>query len=261
MRKLNVFFFLLACITAGAIEPPAKVKQFYDNLLLLDRATDENEAYRAQRNMNQCFSEGLEITMDGSDAEMTYGVYTSRLYTNIRKTHTLKVVGYKIENVKTLEQPDHKGNEATHRSTYVTKTYIRDGQTIVYRDFVSTLISNGLIATMQTENRNGQLPLSHSMNIEQLRASAAYYYTNKHYEDAYSCYEMIVKNDPTDGDACYRLALLTFWRKGCKDRFTKKEAHQIAQEYIEKAILYASPDISVKARRVEANWRRGNVYF
>ena len=72
---------------------------------------------------------------------------------------------------------------------------------------------------------------------------------------------MIVKNDPTDGDACYRLALLTFWRKGCKDRFTKKEAHQIAQEYIEKAILYASPDISVKARRVEANWRRGNVYF
>ena len=80
-------------------------------------------------------------------------------------------------------------------------------------------------------------------------------------DEAYNNYEKLVLKAPTDGDAAYRLALLTFWRKGCKGRFNRKQARNKAINYINIALQYGSDEIKNKARNVKANWENNNVYF
>lgn len=71
-----------------------------------------------------------------------------------------------------------------------------------------------------------------------------------------------MKVAPTDGDAAYRIALLTFWRKGCKVKYKKKKlAEEKAKEYIDVAIRYGSDEIREKAMNVRDNWNNDNVYF
>lgn len=174
-----------------------------------------------------------------------------------------------INRTDIIEQPDQNSNMqrtgAQHYVSYITKKYIKDGQETIYNDVVFTLIKNGLIVEMENSLAPGITPpparSDQKLSIEQLRARAAYYYSKKDFDIAYSYYERLIKAAPRDGDAAYRIALLTFWRKGCKHRFSKKEAKNRALNYIDKAIQYGNYDIRNKATNVKANWQNDNVYF
>lgn len=261
--------------TAFAIDPPNSVKTFYDNLQRLGTTNSSDEAASAQQSMIKCFHEGdkggPDVTMDGIGVEIQASTYTARLYRLLFMQKSLNIESCSILKTESNGQPDQAGGkngmEATHLVSYVTKKYVRNGGSEIYNDLVTVSNQSGLITEMMNVSsfegiaQFSQMVSAGETGIEQLRARAAYYYTNKDYEMAYRCYEELMERAPNDGDAAYRIALMTFWRRGCKNRFSKREAKKVAIQYIEIAIEYAGPAIKQKAVNVWQNWDRQNVYF
>ena len=278
---MSRLFILCVLLVAGvfslyAEDTPSSVKTFYGELKNLEKATSLNEANLAQQHMSFCFmggesgDSGIDLSMDGME-DMTSTFYTMKLFDMIYNQKSLKTE-VSINNTELIEQPDQTASMqrkgAQHRVTYVTKKYLRGGNSTTYKDVVITYIENGLIVEMENSESFGESdkpsftkkPVT-EQNVEQLRAKAAWYYSKGRYAEAYDCYGKLVESNPTDGDASYRIALLTFWRKGCKDRFSKKVARNKALTYIDNAIRYGNWEIRSKAENVKANWNNRNVYF
>lgn len=272
MKNVLFIFALMVSSTMCAITNPESVNRFYSGMKALENATDMNVANTAQQKMAACFmasdQSGINLSMDGL-GEMSSSLYTMKLYMMLFSQKSLKINSYNITRTELVEQPDQSASMqkkgAQHYVTYVTKQYTRDGKTTLYNDMVFTLISNGLIVEMENSVGNSNtLPTPkpvENVSTEQLRARAAYYYSKGKYSEAYNYYEQLIKRAPTDGDAAYRIALMTFWRKGCKERFSKKNAQSKAKEYLGVALNYGSPEIKSKAANVSANWDNNNVYF
>lgn len=282
-RLLFVAGAVLSCAIAGAINPPDKVFTFYNGVNQLEKASSFDEANLIQQHMAGCFmaseSSGINLKIDDMD-EMSSNFYTMRLYSMLYSERSLKAV-CNIIKTEIVEQPDQNKNMqqrgAQHYVTYVTKTYTRNGTAKTYNDAVFTLINGGYITeitniepsgktsqgaggSVQQQSIKQQKP--EQLGIEQLRARAAYCYSKGMYTDAYDYYEQLVARAPEDGDACYRIALLTFWRKGCKHKFSRKQdAEKKAKEYIRSAIMYGNYEIRSKATNVSNNWENDNVYF
>lgn len=280
MRSLHKIAILLIIILnvvvsfPQAYSQPVSVVSFYRNMKALETASDVNTANKAQQIMSSCFmasdQSGIDLDMDGLGS-MSSNLYTMKLYSMIFSDKSLKL-SYQLGDTELIEQPDQTASlqkkGARHKVTYVDKTYVQNGRTITYKDLVFTYVDNGLIVAMQNSLDNNvrpkpiqDSPSRKTENIEQLRAQAGYYYTRKNYTLAYNCYERIVQSYPNDGDANYRIALLTFWRKGCSERFTKKSARNKAIDYINKAITYGNAEIAEKATNVKNNWTNNNIYF
>lgn len=269
-KKLLLTLSLVSFICCGT-NNPRSVILFYSGLKKLESATDMNIANSTQQSMAACFmaseQSGINLSMDGM-GKMSSSLYTMKLYNMIYNEKSLRVNSYNITKTEIIEQPDQNSSmeqsSAQHYVSYVTKQYVKDGKTIIYNDVVFTMISNGYITEMTNVKTSGNIITTNvqQLNIEQLRTRAAYYYSKRNYTQAYDYYEQLVIRVPTDGDACYRIALLTFWRKGCKDKFRKKsEAMRKAKEYIKNAITYGNYEIRKKATNVSNNWENKNVYF
>lgn len=269
IRKLLVTAICFCCMNTWAIDPPSKVSTFYGGMEELGKAKDLNAANAIQQRMSRCFmaseNSGINLDMDGLGS-MSSAFYTMKLYSMIFNEKSLKTV-CNITNTELAEQPDQNAGMqkkgAQHYITHITKIYTQDGTKKTYNDVVSTLISNGLITEMSNEETivNTDV-IPDNLTVEQLRARAAYCYSKKKYDHAYNYYEQLVKKTPTDGDAAYRIALLTFWRKGCKHKFSsRKAAEEKAKEYMAKAKQYGNSEIKEKAENVSKNWENKNVYF
>lgn len=270
MNRLFIFIMVLAYSSCTyAINPPSKVSIFYNGLKQLEQTTDFNESNTIQQRMASCFmaseNSGIQLDMDGL-GEMSSTIYTMKLHTLLYSEKSLKTV-CNITSTELAGQPDQNSKMeqqgAQFYITHITKTYTQDGKTKTYSDVVSTLISNGLITEMANEESIGKTTVIPSqLSIEQLRSRAAYCYSKGLYTQAYDYYEQLVNRAPTDGDAAYRIALLTFWRKGCKHKFSKKKAaEEQAKAYIQRAIQYGNTEIQEKATNVKKNWNNRNVYF
>lgn len=268
---ISLIVAVLCASTSFAQSYPTAVSSFYSSMKSLETAKDVNTANTCQQHMAYCFfageQSGIELSLDGF-GDMGSTMYTIKLFNLLYKEKSLSVK-YTINGTELAAQPDQTGSMekkgAQHYVTTVTKFYTQNGKTTKYNDKVTTYISNGKIVDMENVDISGVItPKPHpteDLNVEQLRARAAYYYSKRQYETAYDYYEKLVSKAPTDGDASYRIALLTFWRKGCKDRFSKKTARSKAMNYIDKAITYGNYEISKKATNVKNNWMNGNVYF
>lgn len=274
MKKelILVLMPLVATVSCVASVNPGAVTKFYSGLQALNRATDMNVANTAQQSMASCFmasdQSGINLSMDGL-GEMSSSLYTMKLYDMIFSEKTLRIINYNITKTEIVEQPDQNSsmqrNDAQHYVSYVTKQYVKDGRTITYNDVVFTLIGNGLIVEMQNSEASGNIVTrprpTEDLNVEQLRARAAYYYSKGMYAESYNYYEKLLARSPTDGDAAYRIALMTFWRKGCKDKYSRKEARKKAGEYMQIAFKYGNSEIRRKADNVTTNWENNNVYY
>lgn len=268
-RLLFTLGVCLLCEFMEAINPPTRVSIFYKGFKQLESASSFDVANSIQQRMASCFmaseNSGINLQVDGLD-EMSSNFYTMKLYSMIYSEKSLKSV-CNIIRTEVVEQPDQnkkmQQSGAQHYVTYVTKTYTKDGTVKTYNDVVFTLINNGYITEMTNVEASGNITTtSVQLGIEQLRTRAAYYYSKGMYTQAYDYYEQLVTRVPTDGDACYRIALLTFWRKGCKHKFSRKrDAENKAKEYIKNAIKYGNFEISNKATNVSKNWENNNVYF
>lgn len=269
-RLLFIIGSYLLCGIVNAINPPTKVLIFYNGFKQLETASSFDVANSIQQRMASCFmaseNSGINLKVDGLD-EMSSNLYTMKLYSMLYSERSLKAV-CNIIKTEIVEQPDQNKSMqqkgAQHYVTYVTKTYTKDGTIKTYNDVVFTLINGGYITEMTNVETSGNITTTNvqQLSIEQLRTRAAYYYSKGMYTYAYDYYEQLVTRAPTDGDACYRIALLTFWRKGCKHKFSKKrDAEKKAKEYIRNAIRYGNSEISNKATNVSKNWENNNVYF
>lgn len=91
-------------------------------------------------------------------------------------------------------------------------------------------------------------------SIEDLRLLAAKNYTNGNYNVAYQKYLEII-NQASDGDAYYRLAVMTYFGDGgSKKMFAdNKERYKKVDEYLDNAIRVGSPEISRKAKYMKYN--------
>lgn len=270
MKKwLISFFCCVNFLPVIAIESPDKVRTFYDGIKQLEATSNFNTANSIQQRMAACFmaseNSGINLDMDGLGA-MSSTLYTMKLHSMLFDEKSLKVT-CQILATELAEQPDqNKGAQqkgAQHYITHVTKTYTQGGQVKTYHDVVTTYIANGLITEMANEESIGNTTtIPDDLTIEQLRARAAYCYSKGLFNQAYDYYEKLVAKSPKDGDASYRIALLTFWRKGCKKKFSsKKAAENKARSYLNTAIEYGSAEIKMKATNVKANWDNRNVYF
>lgn len=266
------FIITIACICsiyAHAINPPTRVLTFYNGIKQLEQAVSFDAANTIQQRMAGCFmaseNSGINLNMDGL-GEMSSTLYTMRLHSMLYDEKSLRAV-CNITSTELAEQPDqNRGMQqkgAQHYITYVTKTYIQNGKSKTYTDVVSTLIINGFITEMANDESIGNTTvIPKQLSIEQLRARAAYCYSKGMYTQAYDYYEQLVNRAPTDGDAAYRIALLTFWRKGCKHKFSnRKSAEKQAKLYIQEAIKYGNTEIREKATNVKNNWNNRNIYF
>lgn len=270
MVKLFPFIIVfIYSICASAINPPTKVVTFYNGIKQLEQAVNFDAANAIQQCMASCFmaseNSGINLDMDGL-GEMSSTLYTMRLHSMLYDEKSLKAI-CNITSTELAEQPDqNRGMQqkgAQHYITRVMKTYTQNGKTTTYTDIVSTLINNGLITEMANEESiENTVTIPRQLSLEQLRARAAYCYSKGLYTQAYDYYEQLVKRAPTDGDAAYRIALLTFWRKGCKYKFSsRKAAENQAKRYMQNAIEYGNTEIREKAINVKRNWDNRNVYF
>lgn len=268
LRLLSAAVLLTCAAFAHAENTPIKVITFYNGLSQLENAASFDAASVIQQKMASCFMaselSGINLNMDDL-GEMTSGLYTMKLFSLLYDEKSIKV-SCNIASTEEARQPDqNKGMEkkgASHLISHVKKTYTQNGVPKTYYDVVTVLISNGLITEMSNETViENTTDISDRLSAEQLRSRAAYCYSKGLYTQAYNYYEQLIKIAPTDGDAAYRIALLTFWRKGCKDKFNKKAAQEKAKYYIRIAIEYGNSEISEKASNVSANWENRNVYF
>lgn len=268
LHLLSIAVFLICAVSAHCENSPMKVTTFYNGLSQLENAPSFDAASVIQQKMASCFTaselSGINLNMDDL-GEMTSGLYTMKLFSLLYDEKRIKV-SCNIVSTEAARQPDqNKGMEkkgASHLISHVKKTYTQNGIPKTYYDVVTVLISTGLITEMSNESViENTRDISDQLSAEQLRSRAAYCYSKGLYTQAYDYYEQLIKIAPTDGDAAYRIALLTFWRKGCKNKFGKKTARKKAKDYIRIAIKYGNSEISEKASNVSANWENNNVYF
>lgn len=96
--------------------------------------------------------------------------------------------------------------------------------------------------------------------VMNMRAEAARMYARKQYDEAYRMYEEIIKRSPKEGDAYYRLGLMAYHNKGCKNVFKSgKERRKKAYQYMQNAEQYGNTEISTYAKRVLYYMTNGNV--
>lgn len=264
---LIVLSFLWA-LSALAATHPQKVVTFYSGLKQLETVYSFDKANIIQGQLASCFmaseNSGIMLTVDGFE-EMSSSLYTMKLFQMFYSERNTKI-NYNIVKTESVEQPDQNKSMQQRGArllvSYVNKTYNQSGQIKTYNDKVFTSVSNGLITEIiNSEPSDNTVRHRVSLTVEQLRSRAAYYYSKGKYELAYEYYEQLISMVPKDGDAAYRIALLTFWRKGCKDKFSKKGARKKAGEYIDIAVTYGDSEISSKASNVRNNWNNNNVYF
>lgn len=252
------------------IPTPIPVRVFYDGMQKLSKVTDPNTAYYISKEMNECFY-GLNISVSGiplpndfrffdfdkknishNDEQLNSATYINRLNDYIFKRRIMKVTCSILKTELAGDQPDfHKGRLAVSAclvATFVQKTYSLNGFQRTFNDTVYTDYSNGKIS--EIKNGNGK----NVVNINTLRIRAALAYRLKRYYEAYKCYEQIISIEANDGDALYRIGLMTYYQQGC--RYSKKSiARNKGIEYMEQASRFGNLFIVDKANNVLHNWK------
>lgn len=229
-------------IAAATPETPRAVLDFYGSMRAMATATDPNRAYDLQKIIRGCFYgndklvSGIDLPNDfkrishdrnsntHNDDSISVSSYINKLYQYIYKEKVMKVE-YKLLNSEYFGiQPEFaKGRLSASGTpcirTFVRKTYTVNGQCYEFSEIIYTDIGNGKI-----------YEISNGGEIKSFKIKAAEAYRNGDYAKAYDCYERIVQMDRNDKDALYRLALMTYYRKGCQ--LSRKEAHRKGKVYM-----------------------------
>lgn len=214
---------------------PTVIEQFYGTMKQMSEVYSDSYAYDFREKIKDCFrgkeDSGIPVPNDflywGYAGENTpSNQYANRFYELAYQKKVLRLESYSIASSKPVSEVDLKQyrNQASELiQTVVTKT-LTDGKTM--KTFSDTLIveCNEIVVFKNA--------ISHDdgENIDGLRAIAASYYTSKRYYSAYKTYEKIIRIDPNNANAYYRLGILIYYGKGCK--YSKKRSLQ----YLEKSL-------------------------
>ena len=249
----SIIFTILMVMTSivmMADPAPAVVERFYKTMEDMSAAPNESRAMDYRTELMNCFkgreSSGIWVPNDfdlwGYENEkmLTANAYSTRFYQLAYKQKKIRMTNYTIQKSHPISEVELRNfkNKSNGLIQTVVKKILSDGSTT--KAFSDTLIvENGKIAVFRNALYNGE----DNVDLEALRALAASYYSNKQYSKAYQTYERIIEHDPGNGNAYYRLAILTYMGKGCKHNRSKaielaEKAYSLRYYDAERAIYY-----------------------
>lgn len=220
---------------ALTVPVPTVIEQFYGTMKRMSEVYNDSYAYDFREKIKDCFlgkeDSGIPVPNDflywgyaGETAPSNQ--YANRFYELAYQKKILRLENYSVESNNPVSEVDlkrYRNQSSELTQTVVIKTFT-DGKT--RKTFSDTLLveRNEIVAFKNA--------ISHDdgENVDALRAIAASYYTSKRYYSAYKTYEKIIKIDPNNANAYYRLGILNYFGKGC--RYSKKKSLQ----YLEKSL-------------------------
>ncbi len=275
--KLIILFFAFSisasCMWAK-VPTPSAVSSFYDNMKRLSKAENSRESDKIVRSLwKLSYAKQKGIASGGSmrndfqrfvydrpfpfheDNTLNFDIYIDKLEQYCFVDKVMEVDYLVLNN-------DYYGgviefnkgkilSQNTIIETIVEKTYTINHQKITLRDTLLTDIPTNTICKFYNIKDVDE------KDIADLKKQAARYYYLELYSDAYKCFEKILSINPKDGEALYRLGLMTYYARGCSF-FSKSVQHSKGKDYMIRAsqsdVVYGFRD---KADIVLKNWKYG----
>ena len=237
--KSSLITFLLVTLTSLVINAdptPAVVDKFYSSMEAMSDAPNDIKAKSYLTEIMNCFKgrehSGIPVPNDfklwgfEDEQHVTANIYSRRFYELAYKQKKVKMKTPSILNsqyVNEAELANFKNKKSNQYIQTIAKKTLTDGK--VSKTYIDTLIvENEKIVIFKNNLYND----GENIDIEALRALAASYYSTRQYNKAFQTYERIIHHDPDNGNAYYRIAILTYMGKGCKK--DRKKAIQYAEK-------------------------------
>lgn len=225
------------------IPTPSVVTRLYSAIATISKANNAAQARDYKDVIIHCFH-GIEDGKSGIPVpndflrwnDDTAKVLTAKTYANAieelcYEQKRIRLSDYSIGKSHYLTEPEIKKRKykpGIYIETIVTKTFTGNR---ISQTFQDTVIVEGEEITLLA---NSSYTRDRIEDVKTLNALAAHYYTQKSYYRAYETYQKIIKIDPENANAYYRLGIMTYYQKGCT--FPKKRmARKKGIEYIEKS--------------------------
>ncbi len=270
LLKNNLLFsalFTFLGANAQTTTVPTAVSIFYNGITAMYSASNSSTLGQIEMEMRNCFygKENSGINMpndfrffenDKTNSVNQITILTSNNYVN--KLSSYMYPEKRLEpnvSVSTYSRevgslPNFSNGKMTTQKAYVEtivqKTYSIGQISKTFMDTVYTHVAYNKI--MLVVNGNG----ISTINPDALRVEAAKYYMEKNYKKAYEVLLKIVDLDRTDGDSYYRLALMTYYGRGCK------RSRKDGERYLDLAIRNSDYDVSNKLYNVQRYWKYPN---
>lgn len=272
MRQLIIILFLLLiesfCYAFSEQDARKIVNELYNSIKIITQGDysmgTPGNCVNASRNAISLFyksdidvpsKEFLDFNFKEPRASMEIGGYIGR-YFDFSKENNPKI-NTEILRVEALEEikSAKAENSKNFYEVYVKKAISVNTKTKYYTHVVRIVAEDEKISAIMDE-----LVTDNSESVMSLRGTAAKFFAQKKYKEAYDTYLKVIAKDHQQGDAYYRLALMSYHNLGCKNRFKNgKERRQKSYEYILLAIKYGNYDIRKYANNVKYYMENGQV--
>lgn len=276
MRGVNISAVLLLIVLSHMVSygqatmtaTPTAVTTFYNGIMLMYSAQDVSQIGKLEMDMRNCFygkdNSGMNLPNDfrffdfdkGSTSHgltvLTSNNYVSKLSSYVfpqkQFEPSVSVSSYskKVGTLPTFSNGKMSSQDA-YVETIVQKKFSDAHQSKTFMDTVYTHIAYNKIIMIVNGNGN-----TNYVDPEKLRLEASRAYMSKNYTKAYSLLLKIIEVDKQDGDTYYRLALMTYYGKGCKG--SRKEG----QRYLDLAIRHSPYSETDKLLNVRSYWKYPN---
>jgi tetratricopeptide (TPR) repeat protein len=250
---------LNACFAFSEHDARNVATKFYKNIKIISEGNypdgEQTEAFVIARNnlLELCYSNNINLpnefaqfNFEANDPFLYAAAYIKRLFDfAVQKKPKIEA---EITSVKALEEIKSTKSEDSKNfyEVRVRKTITVGWTKKVYQDVVRIIASNGKITEIANESGGGA-----GESIISLRGKAADLFSKKKYDGAFDIYLKIIKKNPKEGDAYYRLGLMAYHKLGCKHRYSSGKARRkAAYEYIKNATIYGDYKISEYAKHV-----------
>lgn len=284
MRKPHYYFLLLGLVSAtSAFNLPSSeniVMSFYDNLKILSNGKEgDDSSYEAsascinmsERNLQRFPNEFKILKVEDSHSD-TNLICESYIYffKKLAATNRMQFSYHIKSSIPYCEPEWGKSNkevtfcyyivEKSYGSSIYSKSIIdtvfvntKNDKIIGIRNFAGGDACTGHISTV-SNNTSISISPNANVNLEDLHIAASKYYTQKRYTEAFNTYQNILTRDSTNANAYYRLAIMSYRRKGCK-HFSKKETDKMAMTYINNAYANGDSQLRYKIKNILYYWR------
>ena len=272
-RFLTIILFSMSiCGVAAQVQAPSPVRKFYSGIVKMTDC-DKQMLTELELDMEKCFcgdeSSGINLPNDFRHFEVdkntishNLDILTSSNYINklSKYANEEKVLRPHVE-VSTYSQkvgslPEFGNNRMTSSSAYIS-TIVRKKYTFVHngrvqsKEFIDTVYTHEAMNRIRAiYNGNGSATTE---DLDKLRIDAAKAYGDGRYHTAYEIFTKIAQSDKADSETYYRLALMTFYGKGCK------KDRRRGKNLMTKASVMRPYFYSQKADIVLKNWQMPNM--
>lgn len=244
------------------------VGKFYNNVKIIAEGNypggQQTEDFIVARNnaLGLCYSnrinlpnEFAEFNFETNDPFLEASAYIKRLFDfSVQRNPKVKAEIVKVqalEEIKSTKSENSKNFYEVHVKKTLTVGYTKKE----YTDIVRIIAENGKITEISNESGGGA-----GESVISLRGKAAELFSKKQYDEAFDIYLKIIKKDPSQGDAYYRLGLMAYHKLGCKYRYSSgKERRRAAYDFIEKATRFGDYRIREYAEHVLYYMINGHV--